>query len=136
MGTAVSLWFKLYSYVCLIPKNTGKARGLDVAIIIVLVATELWLALNLRFLSFDINKLGRTFVKQSFLNGQIFIWFPLCFLIRKLPHDLPGWVTPNPSDTGGSEDDDEDAIQDELEDQTASEVRGQMQISFMEYCPK
>ncbi|XP_015779482.1 PREDICTED: E3 ubiquitin-protein ligase TTC3-like [Acropora digitifera] len=41
---------------------------------------------------------------------------------RKLPHDLPGWVTPNPSDTGGSEDDDEDAIQDELEDQTASEV--------------
>ncbi|XP_067046074.1 E3 ubiquitin-protein ligase TTC3-like isoform X3 [Acropora muricata] len=40
---------------------------------------------------------------------------------RKLPHDLPGWVTPNPSDTGGSEDDDEDEIQDELEDQTASE---------------
>lgn len=77
---------------------------------------------------FDIIKIKRPFIQQSFLNGQIFV----CFLIRKLPHDLPGWVTPNPSDTGGSEDDDEDEIQDELEDQTASEVRRQMQILLKE----
>ena len=32
MGIGVSLWFKLYCYVFLIPKNTVKARGLDVAI--------------------------------------------------------------------------------------------------------
>ena len=32
----------LLQYVSLIPKNTVKARGLDVAIVIVLVATEFW----------------------------------------------------------------------------------------------